>query len=90
MANLKGSGKGGRKRLYGDLPLAERVKLSKAKTIDPKRKINFYVSQEEYQRMIKIEEESGIKFHAEFLTHLMDVYESTKELRRLIEDGKSL
>jgi hypothetical protein len=84
MANLKGSGKGGRKRIYQEADEKLRLKLSMEKYYEGKRKVNFVIPEAEYQRFVKIEQENGFKFHADFLKELMDVYESTAQLRKMM------
>lgn len=88
MANLKGSGKGGRKRIYGDLPLKERQALSQEKTFKDKRKINFTISEEAYQKLIRLENDSGYKFHSDMLDVLLEVYESVAAISDKIKNNK--
>lgn len=84
MANLKGSGKGGRPRKYGDASPAERARLAREKLYEGKIKFNALLPKEVYERLLKLEAKNGFKFHTDFFIELLDVYESTAGLREMV------
>ena len=90
MANLKGSGKGGRPKKYQDPETAKAVaKAQMVKIVEGKKKFNVLLPTPLYDRFIKTEKDNRYKFHADFITQLLDVYDSTEGLRRLVESSKS-
>jgi predicted CopG family antitoxin len=84
MANLKGSGKGGRKRIHGDGDEKERMKRSYSLLMVGKKKINFFIPEEVYQQLVRLEEESGNKFHSDFLKELLDSYERMNKVIEIV------
>ena len=84
MANLKGSGKGGRPRIYGDGTPAERAKLARERLYAGKIKFNALLPKEVYERLLKLEADNGFKFHTDFFVELLDVYESTAGIREMV------
>ena len=85
MANLKGSGKGGRPRKYGDASPEERAKMAREKLYEGKIKFNALLPKEVYERLIRLETDNGFKFHTDFFIELLDVYESTQGIRDLVK-----
>ena len=91
MANLKGSGKGGRPKKYQDPEVAKAVaKAQMVKIVEGKKKFNVLLPIPLYDRFIKTEKDNGYKFHADFITQLLDVYDSTEGLRKLVSPSKPI
>jgi predicted CopG family antitoxin len=88
MANLKGSGKGGRKRIHGDGDEKERMKRSYNLLVAGKKKINFFIPEEVYQQLLRLEEESGHKFHSDFLKELLDSYERMTQVIKIVNENE--
>ena len=83
MANLKGSGKGGRPKKYaGDLTPSERARASYLNAIKDKKKFNTLIPMDVWDKFMELEKESGHKFHSDFIKELLEIYEVTREFRR--------
>jgi hypothetical protein len=84
MSNVNSPNKGGKPRKYNSDDAKERMKLAKAKFYEGKKKFNAFLTEKDYERFIKLEKEGNFKTHTEFLTELLDIYESTKDLRKVL------
>jgi hypothetical protein len=85
MSALNSPNKIGKPRKYNSDDEKVRMKLAKAKFYEGKKKFNAFLTPKDYERFINLEKDGNFKTHTEFFTELLDIYESTKELRQILK-----
>jgi hypothetical protein len=72
------------KKYHGELTPTQRARASYLNAIKDKKKFNTLIDHEVYDRFMRLEKSSGHKFHSDFIMELLEVYESTEELRKVL------